>query len=113
MFCGPVMNLASSWKEYIPGGIASLASFTLFLGVMLFTYLEEMSQSEAVYFAVITGTTIGYGDISPRSDIGKLAVAGYAILVINVVGALLEPARDFLESYCKPPNAAEAPKKEL
>mmetsp|Transcript_12038 Transcript_12038/g.20418 ORF Transcript_12038/g.20418 Transcript_12038/m.20418 type:complete len:208 (-) Transcript_12038:261-884(-) len=116
MFCGPVMNLASSWRDMIPGGIASLASFTLFLGVVIFTYLEGMSQSEAVYFSVITGTTIGYGDISPRSDIGKLAVAAYAILVINVVGALLEPAKDFLESFCKQPptQQKEVPeKKEL
>jgi len=31
---------------------------------------------------------------------GKLAVAGYAILVINVVGALLQPGREYLLSLC-------------
>jgi len=50
---------------------------------------------------MLAGTTIGYGDISPVSDLGKLAVACYAILVVNVVAAgLLMPARLYLESLC-------------
>mmetsp|Transcript_15761 Transcript_15761/g.36202 ORF Transcript_15761/g.36202 Transcript_15761/m.36202 type:complete len:118 (-) Transcript_15761:103-456(-) len=101
MFCGPVMNVAASWKDHIPGGILSLTTFTVFIGIAIFTYLEGMSQSEAAYFSFMIGTTIGYGDVSPRSEVGKIAVAIYAILCINVVGALLEPARDFLEGFCK------------
>lgn len=46
------------------------------------------------------GTTIGYGDISPKSDIGKIAVALYAILAINVMASVLEPAKEFLQSFC-------------
>ena len=41
-----------------------------------------------------------YGDITPRTDLGKLAVASYAVLMCGVVGALLQPAREFLESLC-------------
>lgn len=32
---------------------------------------------------------------------GKLAVAAYAVLVCGVVGALLQPGREFLESLCR------------
>ncbi|MES0064225.1 ion channel [Mesorhizobium sp. M0074] len=36
--------------------------------------------SDALYFTIITLTTLGYGDITPKTEIGRLAVAGYAIL---------------------------------
>ena len=45
-------------------------------------------------------TTHRFGDVTPSTDVGKIAVALYAILVINVVGGLLQPAGDFLERLC-------------
>jgi Ion channel len=49
------------------------------------------------------GTTIGYGDETPKSDLGKVLVALYAILVVNVMAVLLQPSKDFLETLCRPP----------
>jgi hypothetical protein len=46
-------------------------------------------------------TLIRYGDYTPKSDVGKLAVAGYAIMVVNVVAGLLKPSRIFLENLCR------------
>jgi hypothetical protein len=105
-FCGPIVELASSWQTHVPGGIVALLSFTIALGVLLFTSLENMNQLEAAYFSVITGTTIGYGDLSPSSDLGKIAVAMYAIVMINVVGGLLQPAKIFFINLC---NTEEEP----
>ena len=62
------------------------------------------------------GTTIGYGDETPKSDLGKVLVALYAILVVNVMAVLLQPSKDFLENLCRPaavPTAvAKADKKD-
>lgn len=100
MFCGPVMDFASSWTQDIPGGAIGAALTTLALGIGLFTVLEDFSETEAAYFTFIVGSTIGYGDKSPSSDAGKIAAAIFAILVINVTGGLLEPAASFLSLYC-------------
>ena len=100
MFCGPVMDSASSWTQDVPGGAIGAALTTLALGIGLFTVLEGFSETEAAYFTFIVGSTIGYGDKSPSSDAGKIAAAIFAILVINVTGGLLEPAASFLSSYC-------------
>lgn len=54
-----------------------------------------------------------YGDVTPTSDEGKLAVAMYAILVTNVIGGLLQPARSYLESLCRDNSApVDVPTKE-
>jgi hypothetical protein len=45
--------------------------------------------------------TIGYGDMTPATDLGKIAVAIYAIMAVNVVLSLLVPARRYLESFCR------------
>ena len=118
MFCGPVMDFASSWTQDVPGGAIGAALTTLALGVGLFTVLEDFSETEAAYFTFIIGSTIGYGDKSPSSDAGKIAAAIFAVLVINVTGGLLEPAASFLSSYCTKKDApalegSDTGKKEL
>lgn len=56
VFCGPVMDLASSWKSEIPGGsIVALCSVVLGLGVTIFTAIEGFSNSDALYASIITG----------------------------------------------------------
>ena len=107
MFCGPVMDFASSWTQDVPGGAIGAALTTLALGIGLFTVLEDFSETESAYFTFIVGSTIGYGDMSPSSDAGKIAAAIFAVLVINVTGGLLEPAASFLSSYCTKKPAIE------
>jgi hypothetical protein len=54
-FCGPLLALASSWKQQVPGGITAVGSVTLGLGVLIFTMIEGMSPSDAVHLSIITG----------------------------------------------------------
>jgi Ion channel len=113
MFCGPVMELTSSWSTTVPGGMLALTILTIALGVAIFTYiLEEMSELDAAYMSFITGTTIGYGDITPTSDMAKIAVALYAIVVINVISGLIQEPRRFLENLCREAEIEDHAKEE-
>ena len=55
-------------------------------------YTEPMTRLDALYFTVTTFATVGYGDISPRSDIARLVamvqmVSG--LILVGVVAKLL------------------------
>lgn len=100
MFCGPIMDFSASWKDRIPGGVLGPGLFALAFGTSLFMQIEEMEWNSAVYFAIITGTTVGYGDIGPKTDHGRLATALFAILAVNVIGGMLEPAKRHLSELC-------------
>lgn len=102
------MDVMSFWTHHVPGGLPTLATLTFGVGMGIFMHLEGLSHSEAAYASVVAGTTIGYGDITPTTDMGKICVALYSLLVINVMGACLEPAREFLEGLCHVEDFAAA-----
>jgi len=110
-FCGPIMDLASSWQSIVPGGAFSVGSLTLMMGVSMLTTVEELSYSEAIHLCVITGTTIGYGDLTPRTDAGRFLLALYAIANCNVMGGFLGLGREFLEGLCLDVPTAKAPRR--
>lgn len=71
----------------------SLLTLVLFIGVFGFMVIADASVVDAVYMTVITVTTVGYGEVIPLDDNGKLFavfliitsvfVFAYAISVIT------------------------------
>ncbi|GBC61219.1 hypothetical protein DENIS_2179 [Desulfonema ishimotonii] len=65
-----------------------LAIFTalLSLGILGFMFFENFSFVDAIYFSIVTMATVGYGDLHPQSDIGKLLAL---IMITGGVGTFL------------------------
>jgi len=49
----------------------------------------------------VTHISKSYGDVTPKSDLGRTVVAIYAILVLNAIGGLLAVSKEYLESICR------------
>ncbi|XP_062197642.1 two pore potassium channel b-like [Phragmites australis] len=51
---------------------------------------------DALYFCVVTMTTVGYGDLVPDSDAAKLLACAFAFAGVALVGAFLSKAADYI-----------------
>ena len=76
---------------------AILLLFTVYvISIQVFHYIEAWSWVDSIYFTTATITTVGYGDITPKTEVGRLftiplmligiAVGLYAIYAIQEYG---------------------------
>lgn len=100
----------SSRKIYI--FLLFLIIFSVIVGSLMFMVeggrpgFETIPQS--IYWAVVTVTTVGYGDVSPITPTGKffaviLMLAGYSIIAVptGIVTAEMRNKRQNLELICE------------
>ncbi|MEN8189917.1 MAG: NAD-binding protein [Thermodesulfobacteriota bacterium] len=61
--------------------IASLMAVTIIgLGIIVFMWLENYSFVDALYMSVITLTTVGFGEVNPLSEAGRLFTTIYILI---------------------------------
>lgn len=60
----------------------------LILAATLYAYAERVSWGEALWWAIATTTTVGYGDVAPHTVIGKCAATLLMLVGIGFIGAL-------------------------
>ena len=50
--------------------------------------VEGWSLVDALYFSIITLSTVGYGDLSPKTDVGKVFTTIYILVGIGLFVAV-------------------------
>jgi voltage-gated potassium channel len=73
------------YGAYFARYILLMLGFMWIMLTVIFAWAEDQTLGNAIYFTVITGLTVGYGDITPVTPIGKAASA--AIAVVGVITA--------------------------
>lgn len=78
----------TAWKDRVFRGVAA-STFTLMtVATVFYTVVEGWSVLDSIYFAVVTGLTIGYGDLVPQHAISKIFTMFYALLAVGLFVAL-------------------------
>src|ERR1700744_1351639 len=65
--------------------VAAIALAILVVGAIFYHHVEHLSWLDAFYFCTITLATVGYGDIVPHTDAGKLFTIFYVLVGIGII----------------------------
>jgi archaellum biogenesis protein FlaJ (TadC family) len=73
--------------------IVTLGVVYISAGSVFYHFWEHLTWVDSFYFSVVTLGTIGYGDISPQTNVGKIFTIFYIIfgvaIFLSLVKALL------------------------
>ena len=69
--------------------------FIVFVGSSIFSVVEEKAFSDSLWWAIVTVTTVGYGDIIPASIFGKWLAVLLMLVGIGTIGMLTSSLTNF------------------
>ena len=73
-----------------------LVTLTLASGTFFYHSVEGWSWLDSFYFSVITLATVGYGDFTPQTDLGKLFTVLYIFLGLGILVGFVTPIGEYL-----------------
>ncbi|XP_042518980.1 two-pore potassium channel 1-like isoform X2 [Macadamia integrifolia] len=83
--------------------VASLLTIYLGVGAICFFLVRNQIGGEktngvldAVYFCIVTMTTVGYGDLVPNTKLTKLLACAFVFSGMALIGLILSKAADYL-----------------
>lgn len=74
-------------------------------GAIGISYAEKMSFSDSLWWSFVTVTTVGYGDISPSTNAGRLIATVLMLVGIGLIGSLTSTITSF---FFKKANSFQA-----
>lgn len=95
----------SSSSFFNTNGFKYVVFFSVFVvlsGGVLISYIENRAISDGIWWAFVTATTVGYGDISPSTDIGRVIASVLMLVGIGLIGSLTSTITSFFMN--KPNN---------
>jgi hypothetical protein len=100
------MRFIGDWLKALVDGIRDPEARPLFAifggflatGTVFYTLVEGWSPLDSLYFCVTTLATVGFGDLTPQTDLGKLFTILYILsgisLVVAFANAVLKDAAE-------------------
>lgn len=70
----------------------------MLIAATLYSIAENVPWGEALWWAIVTSTTVGYGDISPHTIIGKISAILLMFVGVGFIGILTSTITAYFNS---------------
>jgi voltage-gated potassium channel len=81
--------LVAVWRDPETKALPVVAGALVLTGTLFYWRFEDWTIIEALYFCIVTLTTVGYGDLSPTSSGTQIFTIVYILTGFGVLVALL------------------------
>ena len=93
-YYGPILRFARSlgraWRRSQDFRVlVRLVLLLLLGGTAFYSLVEDWNPLDALYFSVTTLTTVGLGDLAPKTAPGKLFTVLYIFVGLGIVGGFI------------------------
>lgn len=72
-----------------------LAAASIFISSFAIMHYENMRFKDALWWAFVTATTVGYGDLSPSTNAGRVVASLLMLVGIGLIGSLTSSITSF------------------
>lgn len=69
--------------------LATTSVLVIAAGTIFYNLVEKWSLIDSFYFCVVTLATVGYGDFTPKTQLGRLVTSFYIIVGVAILGSFL------------------------
>ena len=69
--------------------LIGIAATMLAVGTVVYRLVERISWLDAYYLSVITLTTVGYGDVTPQTPVGKIFTTFYIFIGAGILASFI------------------------
>jgi voltage-gated potassium channel len=77
--------MKDSFDRHVYRILLATAIFVLAFGTIFYHYTEHWSWIDSYYFSVVSLTTVGYGDLTPHTNAGKIFTTFYLMFGIGII----------------------------
>ena len=77
-------GLRTAFRQPEVRALAMLAGALIALATVFYRVWEGWSLLDSLYFSVVTIATVGYGDLAPKTALGKIFTIGYIFAGIGI-----------------------------
>lgn len=84
------MSKRKNNKADFYGLLLLAALFIIAIGTVFFHVVEDWSWVDSYYFSVVTLATVGYGDFTPQTSLGKVFTTIYLFVGVGIIAAFVQ-----------------------